>query len=232
MRHLLLGSSVPAIRFPVLFITFAPHYYNMKLCSALQMGLLVSSVQGRPVNNAVRLLYRYELGSDKHGVAAFNVNGELIGSACDSTLKDGSFSEQPITMQIDPSAPWMGQIKVGNNDYAIHSNPPDASHPTCTRIYSKTEVELECLVLMTGLEQDVFSTDLLNVETGCFDDVFAHKRLMEGTKRYDSSLAEEFPDFEGLATNVSDLEPVGNLRKSYQASRVPQEKEYRDDWQW
>lgn len=77
----------------------------------------------------------------------------------------------------------VGHIQVGNGHHAIHSSPPNPNDPICTRIYNKKEIEIECIISTTEIEQDTRATDLLGTHNSCFDDREAFERLMKGIRR-------------------------------------------------
>ncbi|KAJ5771767.1 hypothetical protein N7520_002296 [Penicillium odoratum] len=67
----------------------------------------------------INVLYRREKDRDRHGIAAFDSSGQLIGYSCDYALNSGSFAKEHISFDVDDQA--ASKISVGGIAYRIHS---------------------------------------------------------------------------------------------------------------
>ncbi|KAE9374265.1 hypothetical protein N431DRAFT_533059 [Stipitochalara longipes BDJ] len=67
---------------------------------------------------------------------------EIVGYACSSTLKSGSFASFPISANIDPTG--AGTLTIGSITYQVHEDPSISGGITCARLYTNTELYLNC----------------------------------------------------------------------------------------
>lgn len=108
----------------------------------LILSLLLScAAYAASTRDATRILCQCDIANDKHGIAAFTSEGELIGSACATRL--GKSDSQSIAIDVNHTPPYLGNITVGESSFQIHSNPSGASQPVCNRIYNEHELEID-----------------------------------------------------------------------------------------
>lgn len=159
---------------------------------------------------ATRVLYRCDIANDKHGIAAFDSAGELIGSACDTRL--GKSDNQTIAITVKPGPPYIGNITIGAYRFNMHSNPGHASEPACSRIYNDHELEIDCSIPTHDIDQEDLAEALDSQQGSCFDDVIASQNLLKGHRLIDTSLATVERETGNMA-NCSGDQPDASLSK-------------------
>lgn len=178
---------------------------NWILCLLLPYAAYAASAR-----DATRILYRCDLANDKHGIAAFTREGELIGAACDTRL--GKSIDQAIAIDVVHAPPYLGNISIGEHSFDIHSNPSSASEPVCGRIYNDHELEIDCSIPMHSIDQPELAKALGGEHGSCFDDMSATEQLMEGSKILDTSFASMPPKSRNF-TGTFDNDPTTNLSR-------------------
>lgn len=135
----------------------------------------------------IRLLYRWELEPDNHGIAAFNNDNEPIGYACASKLGTGNFQDHPISISIDRNSPASsGIITVGSKTHTLTSHPASRDDPSCSMIYNEHVVEVDCLVVRDGFMAEAITAP---AKTSCFSKAYEAWDLMAGHAIHDPSRA-------------------------------------------
>lgn len=156
----------------------------MKLLAAawLLLSLLIAQISAEI--SPIRILYRWSFEADYHGIAAFNVNDELIGYACASTLDTGYFQDESISFAVSREPPMIGTIKVGTTVHEITFRPPGRDDPSCSKIYNNDMVEFDCMaVLHSPMPAAIHPLE----NTNCFGNRYAQHDLMAGEKMFDPS---------------------------------------------
>jgi hypothetical protein len=67
---------------------------------------------------------------------------QVVGYACNNKLDTGSFSDLPITTDIDPTG--AGSMAIGSTTYKIHENSVISGGITCTRMFNDVEMYMNC----------------------------------------------------------------------------------------
>lgn len=158
--------------------------------------------------DATRVLSRCDIANNKHGIAAFASDGELIGAACDTRL--GKSIDQAITVDVTHTPPYLGNITIGEHSFHMHSNPSSESEPVCSRVYNDRELEIDCSIPKHSIDQGELAEALGEEHGSCFKDESATDQPMQGRKLIDTSLATtESGNFTGIFAD----DPTANLSK-------------------
>lgn len=155
-------------------------------------------------NSNLRIVYRWSIPDDLHGIAAFKAENEtrtLISINCSNTLSHGPFDSKPISINIkqEPLSPGddeettiphpTGNITAGNQVFAIDGNEHDGK-PTCGVAWSHHYVDVYCLMYstITSASSPLEQLDPSEAEK-CFGDDLASTALLRGESQADTSMA-------------------------------------------
>ncbi|KAJ5256561.1 hypothetical protein N7478_012665 [Penicillium angulare] len=160
-------------------------------------------------STTINVLYRHDRNDEKHGIAAFNGAKQLIGHTCDYTLDHGNFAAEHIQFKVDEKA--SGEIIIGGKTYPVHSKAEHSGGPTCNRIYSDNEIELDCTVTMDA--KFVGKPISINETQACFGGDLTAFDLAQGVRILDTSKAGPVDRRSAVPVTKSELNEPENVDK-------------------
>lgn len=143
-------------------------------------------------NTKIKVVYRWDMKKDLHGISAFGSTGYLIDAACGNSVATGSFATNPISFHMTQDGLLNGNISVGDAVTDVDCEQPEC--PQCGVAWNDNWAEVMCHVENYKFDMYLSSSSPMEAARSCFSSDHASGRLLRGDTVVDTSRAGPPPN--------------------------------------